>query len=277
MTASFVSANYWRRANCSWRRNMDLILSKIIFVVFYLKGLFAVTYFPYVLSIYVVGPLVGFFIIQSNLLWEKKNKHWVKYHFLFHVTLVYLLLIVFTHHKRLFSISNLQGIFTQNLETEPTDILKPLPIGIANSMYPHGHLSSMTTILRQPCKKTEKVYSQFRIDTNVAKRKKCFDIISSKGIVTQPSCEYLDYLKLLSTFEFAICPEGNGIDTHRFWECVYLQTIPICLKNHLTEYYSQFFPIVLLNSWEELDITMLVYDQWPTSSVEMLDVDFFFK
>ena len=94
MTASFVSANYWRKATNSWRRTMDLILSKIIFVVFYLKGLFAVTYFPYVLSIYVVGPLVGFFIIQSNLLWEKKNKHWVKYHFLFHVTLVYLLLIV---------------------------------------------------------------------------------------------------------------------------------------------------------------------------------------
>lgn len=178
-------------------------------------------------------------------------------------------------HKSLFSITNLQGIFTQNLETAPTDKLKPLPIGIANSMYAHGNLNTWEKMLRGPCiKKTEKVYSQFSIDTNVMKRNKCLDIITSKGIPTQPSCHYFDYLNFLSTFEFAICPEGNGIDTHRFWECLYLKTVPICLKNPVTEYYSQFFPIVLLESWDELDITQLVYGSWPLNSWKMIDLHF---
>lgn len=180
------------------------------------------------------------------------------------------------NHKSLFSIiPNLQGIFTQNLETEPTEKLKPLPIGIANSMYAHGNLTTWEEMLRYPCnKKTGKIYSQFSIDTNVAKRKKCLDIITGKGIATQPSCEYLNYLKLLGTFEFAICPEGNGIDTHRFWECLYLKTVPICLRNNVTEYYSLFFPVVLLDSWEELDVAQLVYEAvWPEVSV--LDLDFY--
>lgn len=178
------------------------------------------------------------------------------------------------HHKSLLTIPNIQGIFTQNLETEPTDQLKPLPIGIANSMYSHGNLTCWEKILRHPSKKTGKVYSQFSIDTNVAKRMKCYDIITSKNIATQPSCDYLDYLKLLSTFEFAICPEGNGIDTHRFWECLYLNTVPICLKNHVTEYYSQFFPIVLLDTWEELDVTQLNYTPLPPNSAEMIDLKY---
>jgi hypothetical protein len=181
------------------------------------------------------------------------------------------------HTSLLSIIPNIQKIFTQNLETEPTDKLKPLPIGIANSMYAHGDLYCWGKILRTtPCKKTGKVYSQFSIDTNVMKRKKCLDIITSKGLVTQSSCAYMDYLELLRTFEFAICPEGNGIDTHRFWECLYLKTVPICLKNHLTEYVSYFFPVVLLDSWEDLDVTQLVYDgpSWPANSAEMLDIEF---
>ena len=178
-----------------------------------------------------------------------------------------------THHTSLLSNPNIQGIYTQNLETAPTDRLKPLPIGIANSMYSHGNLSIWDKMLRIPCiKKTEKVYSQFSIDTNVLKRMKCFDIVTSKGIPTQLSCHYYDYLELLSTFEFAICPEGNGIDTHRFWECLYLKTVPICLKNPVTEYFSQFFPVVLLDSWEELDVTQLVYSPWPSTYAEMIDV-----
>ena len=185
-----------------------------------------------------------------------------------------------SHHTSIFSIiPNVTKIFTQNLETEPTDKLKPLPIGIANSMYAHGNLNSWSEILRTSSffEKTGKVYSQFSVDTNVIKRKKCLDIILGKGVVTQPSCAYSDYLKLLSTFEFAICPEGNGIDTHRFWECLYLKTVPICLKNHLTEYVSYFFPVVLLDSWEDLDITQLRYGPWPANSADTLDLEFWTK
>jgi hypothetical protein len=74
------------------------------------------------------------------------------------------------------------------------------------------------------------------------------------GIESQPKKSLSDYIQALSTFKFAICPEGNGIDTHRFWECLYLKVIPICPRNIVTEYYSKMFPVVLLDRWEDLNI-----------------------
>ena len=38
------------------------------------------------------------------------------------------------------------------------------------------------------------------------------------------------YRRILLNYMFVICPEGNGIDTHRMWEALYLRTIPIIKK-----------------------------------------------
>ena len=89
------------------------------------------------------------------------------------------------------------------------------------------------------------------------KIKKCYDIIISKNIENIENKDYYNYLKCLSSYKFAICPEGNGIDTHRFHECLYLKTIPICLHNHVTYYYSKIYPVVLLDKWDDLDVLVL--------------------
>ena len=67
------------------------------------------------------------------------------------------------------------------------------------------------------------------------------------------------YLKALMAHKFAICPEGNGTDTHRFWECLYLKTIPICLKSPVTVYYSKMYPVFLLDDWSDFSSTDLTY------------------
>ena len=72
--------------------------------------------------------------------------------------------------------------------------------------------------------------------TNRDKRQEVFNIISSKNIQNIPNMDYHNYLKILSSYKFAICPEGNGIDTHRFWECLYLhiwtfKTLNLARKN----------------------------------------------
>ena len=46
-------------------------------------------------------------------------------------------------------------------------------------------------------------------------------------------------------------PEGNGIDCHRMWECLYLKVIPICHRNILTEHFSKLFPIILVDDWKD--------------------------
>lgn len=159
-------------------------------------------------------------------------------------------------HKSILQISNVNKIFTQNISIEPEERIIPLPIGIANSMWHHGNLNIWKEILKNNNfeNKSNLIYFNFKISTNSNKRQKCYDIITSKKIPNLPNTNYLSYLTILSSYKCAICPEGNGLDTHRFWECLYLKVIPICLKNNITKYYSKIFPIVLLDDWNELNV-----------------------
>ena len=180
-------------------------------------------------------------------------------------------------HKSLLQISNVNKIFTQNLSIESEDRIIPLPIGIANSMWRHGNLNIWKQILETNSlvNKPKFIYFNFNINTNTVKRKKCYDIITSKTIPNLPNTDYLNYLTILSSYKFAICPEGNGLDTHRFWECLYLKVIPICLKNHITEYYSKNFPIVLLDDWNELNIEKMdeIFKHANWKKYDMLSFD----
>jgi len=162
------------------------------------------------------------------------------------------------HSNALLENNNISCIYSQNLSIPPHDRIKPLPIGIANSMWQHGNIYTWVSKLQMPLpKKQHLIYFYFEIYTNIYKRQRCFDIIRSKGIECQPKKSLSDYIQSLSTFKFAICPEGNGIDTHRFWECLYLKVVPICPRNIITEYYSKFFPVVLLDKWEDLNINTM--------------------
>ena len=182
-------------------------------------------------------------------------------------------------HKSLLQISNVNTIFTQNLSIEPEERIIPLPIGIANSMWRHGNLNIWKQILETNSliNKPNFIYFNFKINTNTLKRKKCYDIIISKNIPNLPNTHYLNYLDILSSYKFAICPEGNGLDTHRFYECLYLKVIPICLKNNITEYYSNNFPIVLLDDWNDIDENMLksFYKNANWDNYNLLNFDIF--
>jgi hypothetical protein len=49
------------------------------------------------------------------------------------------------------------------------------------------------------------------------------------------STNYENYIKELSKYRFCLCLRGNGIDTHRFWESLYLGVIPVIINNKYTE------------------------------------------
>lgn len=164
----------------------------------------------------------------------------------------------------------LQYIYTQNINVEHEKVI-PLPIGLANSQWPHGNSKIHQEIYDMPIEKSKEIYFNFNKNTNKEKRNKCYDEIIKKGITWNNNMPYKEYLIELKRHKYAICPEGNGIDTHRFWECLYMNTIPICLKNTLTEYYKKYFPIIILNDWKELDINKLLYS---TIDHQYLDMEY---
>jgi hypothetical protein len=144
--------------------------------------------------------------------------------------------------------------YAQNLMIEHPKI-ELLPIGIANSMWPHGNISVLLNVYNSDNRnKTNNFYFYFNIGTNSAARQICKNIIESKGIPFGYPMHHLNYLQALSTYKFAICPIGNGIDCHRTWECYYLGVIPILIENNFTLHLQKYLPCILLKSWHDFNI-----------------------
>lgn len=131
--------------------------------------------------------------------------------------------------------------------------LSMIPIGIANGMWTHGNLDTLETLatLSATLTKSRNFYFYFKVDTNRRARQYCKSILESKGVHFGNEINHYSYLCDLASHKFAICPEGNGIDSHRLWECYYLGVIPIVLRSVFTEHVSRRLPCIILNSWED--------------------------
>lgn len=139
--------------------------------------------------------------------------------------------------------------FAQNCEFSH-EKLSALPIGITNRQWGKEKYSLIVEASRDYQKK-QMLYANFSIDTH-ASRQILLNIISSmKNVTKSHKLTYENYLKELAQHKFCLCPRGNGIDTHRFWESQCLNTIPVIIKSDWTQAYSG-LPILVLNSWEEL-------------------------
>lgn len=65
--------------------------------------------------------------------------------------------------------------------------------------------------------------------------------------------EGIKYRRLISQYKYSLCPEGNCIDTHRLWESLYLNTIPIVIYTPMFKYYYKLgIPLLILYSWSDL-------------------------
>ena len=78
--------------------------------------------------------------------------------------------------------------------------------------------------------------------------------IKSNKLINKPETnkktEYLDYV---SRSKFVLCPEGNGPDTHRVWESLLFESIPVMKKSKFTKILEKSdIPILTLNDWAEI-------------------------
>ena len=90
---TIISVNFWRHATYSWRRIIDCIFSKFVFIFSLINGIFYVTYMPFTIA----GYLVLFAILYCYYLSNKycgNNPIWWKYHILFHLFTVCIQFII---------------------------------------------------------------------------------------------------------------------------------------------------------------------------------------
>ena len=192
--------------------------------------------------------------------------------------------IVYTHTfyvKQLFSvIKNIDNFFivvTHNCDTNvdfspPPNVVKwfsqnvisyddriePIPIGLENDRWFRGihKKEKMCEKLKQSRNYRNLVYMNFNISTNPDKRKIVFDTFRDKSWVTSDihnnGEHFDDYLDNIYNHKFVLCPEGNGIDTHRLWETLYMGSIPIVINSHLAESLYSFYPCVIVDNWGQV-------------------------
>jgi hypothetical protein len=179
-------------------------------------------------------------------------------------------------------IPNLERIYTQNMNIIH-DKIYTIPIGLSNSDTPFKYAGDFK-LIKSIIKKIEDniilkqhlIYFYFDIYTSPIKRLECYNKIIKKDIPFLERKNFPEYYNLLASYKFVISPEGNGIDCHRFWEALYVKTIPICKSNIIVNYYAKYFPIVILNDWDELDISKLedIYNNADWTNYYKLDMNY---
>jgi hypothetical protein len=161
--------------------------------------------------------------------------------------------------KTILSSNKLIKWYSQNVCYQHSK-LHLLPIGLANSQWDHGNLK----LFENPfvLSKTENVYFCFNLNTNLYKRQICYNSLINK--LTFLTYTYPSYnLERLKQYKFCICPEGNGVDTHRLWEALYLKVVPIVIESEFTNILKLYnVPLVVLKTWDDFDEINLNYDDY---------------
>jgi hypothetical protein len=188
-------------------------------------------------------------------------------------------IILYTHNsdhhfdgmfKPLVDSESIIKIYAQNVDyTIYNAKLNLLPIGIANSMWQHGDIVSLYTVISDTYKnkKNKDIYVNINPGT-YSYRKEILDAITQTNCYNLSSGKpYIEYLKELAEHRFCLCIRGNGIDTHRFWESLYLGTIPVILNNNITKCNNFIMYLKDLNvpfieiKNDNLDVLGLKYDK----------------
>ena len=138
-------------------------------------------------------------------------------------------------HKKLILNPLIKNIYAQNLNyPEDNSKLKLLPIGIANSMWGHGDLSILYDIILKNNIKNKNIYINLTLST-YKYREQVYNYLIKYNIKLNNKKSFNCYLEELSEYRFCLCVRGNGIDTHRFYECLYLKVIPVIINNSNTD------------------------------------------
>ena len=164
--------------------------------------------------------------------------------------------------------SNIAAWYAQNALAK-SEILHPLPIGLENKLSAEriGHgvgyfdracekeklLDLNYNNLNEPSKF---IYANFNINTNSSYR----SIVKNHCIHAEhidweePNLSLSEFFNKIMDYKMVVCPIGNGIDTHRLWEVLYSNRIPITIQVGDYKIYDLYkkLPIIILNNFNQL-------------------------
>ncbi len=167
--------------------------------------------------------------------------------------------------------------FAQNVQISHPK-LHPIPVGIANKIWPHGKEELVEKYMNANLKREHFLYSNFAASTYPSERNIVSNLFNKASYCyfSSPK-DFESYLKDMASSVFVLAPRGNGLDTHRVWEAIYLGSIAIVKTSSLDPLYKD-LPVVIVNDWSEIDEGFLLEKylemQNKGFSLEKLDIKY---
>lgn len=127
------------------------------------------------------------------------------------------------------------------------------------------------------------IYANFNYKTNVKKRLPLLEKLPSLPLEVlkhEPDISAegrVSYLRNLRRASLVLCPEGNGVDTHRLWETLYMGGTPVVLRNPALSTMLDVLPVIQLNSWTELQNSSRIEELWFQISKFNWDSEMLYK
>jgi hypothetical protein len=167
--------------------------------------------------------------------------------------------------------SNVKVVFAQNgISLSPRVVT--IPIGLDNTHHSHrgshhgwgwGEKSQLVALSRLSKEEIDSapskfIYSNFRLYTNSDIRVPIQEIVKKLDFITHEEStppgidSTILFQRRILEHRAVICPEGSGPDTHRFYETLYLNRIPITFSSTLYKKVHHLFPVVLIEDLELL-------------------------
>lgn len=175
------------------------------------------------------------------------------------------------------AVAHLKGfksIFGVNLKKSGL-LSTPIPLGLTNPTNESAlhEVFGNTDLIRKVWQDapsqtaySRSIYANFTIETNIAERLPLKKLLIQKNVGFHEAEVSLtgraEYLRRIRQANFTVCPEGNGVDTHRIWEALYMQSIPIVKSNPILNPLLENLPVVIVNKWSQIFQEDFLMSHW---------------
>lgn len=168
-----------------------------------------------------------------------------------------------------------------------------IPLGVTNhteESYLHRvlgneeHFGVANRRASWPEKFSCSIYLNFTIANSTRERAHLISALKGKKGVYIEKPDFSDegrirFLTCLREYDFIPCPVGNGIDTHRIWETLYMGGVPVLKRHPILNPLLVGLPVIFVKSWAELIDEDLMHQKWEEvnkvkSDFDMLKVSF---
>lgn len=128
----------------------------------------------------------------------------------------------------------------------------PYPHGLERKMYfgyNHHDILRNFMIDNRPAEKL--LYVNHRADTG--NRKSLYGLFSDKKWATvSPRTNYKTYLSGIKAHKFVLCPSGNGIESARNWETLYMRRVPVFKTHPYLKFMFKDFPALFVDDFNKV-------------------------